>query len=297
MHFWHALAPWEFSPALCIVVVLAALLYCRHASQGSVWHQLSFWVGLASLYIVSHTDFDYYAEHEFFVHRLQHLVLHHLGPFLIVLGIPGAVWRGAASFPASRAVDTVRATARSPATEPASHSGRHVHADRATPAIRADAVNAAGSLLRWLCHPYLSAALFNLLVLFWLVPAVHFPAMLDWRLYRLMNASMLVNGLLFWAAVLQGAAPGWPQLRTGLRVGLMLAVIPAQIVIGALVFFAPRELYPVYTLCGRAFAGLSALEDQQIGGLILWIPGAMMSVVGILYVLQARLRTPASMGP
>ena len=41
------------------------------------------------LYVSLHTQLDYYAEHQFFIHRLQHLVLHHLGPFLIVLSSPG----------------------------------------------------------------------------------------------------------------------------------------------------------------------------------------------------------------
>ena len=69
----------------------------------------------------------------------------------------------------------------------------------------------------------------------------------------------------------------------------MFAVIPPQIVLGALIFFATRELYPIYTICGRAIDGVSALADQQIGGIILWIHGAMMSAIGILIVARKEL--------
>jgi putative membrane protein len=249
------LAPWDSSPTVVLVSLCAALWYLRRRTQVSAVRQWSFWTGLALGYAVLNTQFDYYAQHEFFMHRLQHLVLHHLGPFLMALGLPEqtvSMWQ-------------------------------------AGPRHKAWAVR----LLRMVAHPFLTAALFNLLVLFWLIPAVHFPAMLDWRLYRVMNWSMFVNGLLFWVLVLRGAAPAFPPATTATRIVLMLAVIPAQIAIGALIFFAPVELYPIYTLCGRAFAGIDALQDQQIGGLILWVPGAMMSVAGILIVLQRRLTVTA----
>lgn len=243
------LAPWEGSPTVVLATIGAAVWYLwrRRAQALSTPQQWTFWTGLALSYAVLNTQFDYYAQHEFFMHRLQHLVLHHVGPFLLALGLPLPV---AATWP-----------------RPLRH-------------------------LRWLVHPYATAALFNLLVLFWLIPAVHFPAMLDWRLYRLMNWGMFVNGVLFWTVVLRGVAPGYPPAGAATRIVLMLAVIPAQIAIGALVFFAPVELYPIYTLCGRAFAGIGALQDQQIGGLILWVPGAMMSIAGILIVLQRRLGEP-----
>ena len=76
---------------------------------------------------------------------------------------------------------------------------------------------------------------------------------------------------------------------------MMLAVIPPQIVLGALIFFSAREIYPIYTICGRAIGGLSAIADQQIGGIILWIHGAMMSAVGILIVVRRELMLEKTM--
>jgi len=112
--------------------------------------------------------------------------------------------------------------------------------------------------------------------------------MLDWRIYRLMNWSMALNGLMFWGIALDSHTIRSP----GSRIAMILAVVPPQILIGALLFFTPHELYPIYTLCGRTFTGMSPVTDQQIGALILWMNAAMMSVIGILIVIHKELRQP-----
>lgn len=240
---WWWLLPWDWSPTVSALTIASALWYWRRGAALALRQRLCFWAGLLALYLALQSGIDYYADHAFFVHRLQHLLLHHIGPFLLALGLPPvalARWQAYAGWP------------------------------------------------RRLARPWLTALLFNGLVLFWLLPAVHFPAMLDWRLYRVMNWSIAINGVLFWIAVLRGAAPGC-RVGPGQRLALMLAVVPVQIASGALIFLSSRDLYPVYTLCGRAF-GLSALQDQQLGGLLLWVPGAMMSVAGVLLVARSLLR-------
>jgi putative membrane protein len=58
----------------------------------------------------------------------------------------------------------------------------------------------------------------------------------------------------------------------------MLVMVPL-ILAGAYITFTGKDLYPIYSLCGRAFNGITPATDQYLGGLILWIPGAMMSVL------------------
>jgi putative membrane protein len=253
--------PWEES----ILVVAAAgtltalfLRGCR-TTHPPFRQKVYFWIGLILLYISLHTQLDYYAEHQFFIHRLQHLVLHHLGPFLIVLSSP---------------VSTLLAGM--------------------SPWARQTCQKMAVSKLscwvaRVLCNPVIAVTLFSGLIGFWLLPSIHFTAMIDWRLYRLMNWSMLINGLIFWGIVLHRGPILSVRLTPGSRIAMMFAVVPPQIVLGALIFFAMREIYPIYTICGRAIGGLSAVADQQIGGIILWIHGAMMSAIGILIVARKEL--------
>lgn len=240
---WWWLLPYDVSPTVLAVALAAAAWYLRCAGAVTAGQRWCFWSGFACMYVALQTGLDYYAEHAFFMHRLQHVLLHHLGPFLLALGLPAAAldrWRAVRGWP------------------------------------------------RRLCHPWLTALLFNGLLLFWLLPAVHFPAMLDWRLYRLMNWSIALNGLLFWVAVLRAAAPGACP-AAGQRIAMMLAVVPLQIAVGALIFLADRDLYPVYSLCGRVF-GLDAIADQQLGGLLLWLPGVMVHMAGVLLVAGRLLR-------
>lgn len=252
------LVPWEPSAAVMLVFAAAAVLFLRGAAREGAGRcrAFSFWSGFALMYAAVQTQFDYYAEHAFFIHRIQHLALHHLGPFLIALARPGPVL--AAGMPARWRRPWPKSLLR-----------------------------AAG----FLNGPAVAALLFSGLILFWLVPRIHTVAMLDWRLYRLMNWGMAVNGLMFWSAALSPARPAFP------RVLMLLAVIPPQIAAGALLFLAPRDLYPVYALCGRAFAGLGALADQQAGGLVLWAGGAMMSVAAVLVVISSRASSPETSFP
>lgn len=225
--------PWEPSAAIATITALAALLFMRKDKQQHfrLHQKILFWLGLGSIYFVLQTQFEYYAEHAFFIHQMQQGVLHHLGPFLIAL------------------------------------SGAFMYEKKRQEQRKS-----------FLANPIVAVLLFNGLIIFWLLPPIHAIAMLDWRLYRLMSASMILNGLMFWHMVLSSRHSASSRIIT------MLALIPPQIVTGALVFFTQHELYPVYSLCGRIFTGISPMTDQQIGGLILWLSGPMMSAIGILVV-------------
>jgi cytochrome c oxidase assembly factor CtaG len=59
-------------------------------------------------------------------------------------------------------------------------------------------------------------------------------------------------------------------------------------VLGALLTFAPSAWYRGYA--DAAFAGLSPLEDQQLGGLIMWVPAGMAYVVSGLAIVASWLR-------
>jgi len=261
LFYW--LEPWEPSPTVVIAVLLAAVLFARGARKArvSIARHVSFWFGLTALYVALHTRLDYFFEHEFFMHRLQHLVLHHLGPFFIALSYPGAALRAGIPF-------SWRQRWLKPALEKPS----------------------ARMALRVLFNPIVAVTLFVGLIYFWLLSPIHFKAMLDWRLYRAMNWSMVIDGLMFWWLVLDSRPAPPARLAPGLRILVVIAAIPPQIMLGAYIFFTPHELYPIYSICGRAFTWISPMRDQQIGGLLLWIPGSMMSVIGALIAMRHWLR-------
>lgn len=257
----HWLVPWEPSPLTLLAFAVVGALYLRGSRRSPLsapWpRQLAFWLGFAVLYIGLQSQLDYYAEHEFFIHRLQHLGLHHLGPFLIALAYPGATLRRGL---------------------PLRWRTRGLN-----PLLRTAPVRRT---LNVLLNPVVAGVLFVGLIYFWLWPAVHFDAMLDARLYRVMNTSMAVDGLLFWWLILDPRPRPPARLAPGVRVLLALAVMPPQIALGAYISFTQRDLFPLYSLCGRAMGGISPATDQLLGGLVTWIPASMMSVIAALLALR-----------
>ncbi len=144
------LIPWEPSPPLVLLFIASIVLYVRGSMRRrvSIARQISFWTGVTVLYLSLHTRLDYYAEHEFFIHRIQHLVLHHLAPLILMAGFPGPVPLGGAAAARAHATEGIRPARFDPAAvggmpEP---RGRHlrirpVRADlaRAVDPVRLDA--------------------------------------------------------------------------------------------------------------------------------------------------------------
>jgi cytochrome c oxidase assembly factor CtaG len=83
--------------------------------------------------------------------------------------------------------------------------------------------------------------------------------------------------------------PELPALPTGLAMlYLFLVGIPMQI-LGALITFADEVLYPWYALAPRTW-GLSPIDDQKLGGLLMWVPGNLwlFAAIGILFFKWAK---------
>ncbi len=258
------LLPWDFYPAVVLFCVLAGVTYvrgwlqCRRTSQAVGYApMLAFGVGLLLVYVVMHTYVDYLSQHMLWIHRVQHLVLHHLGPFLMLLGMPWKVLP--AGLPARLKTSLFGRLGRS---------------------------RLLRSVYRVLQNPVVAPLLFVGLIYFWLTPGIHFGAMLSISRYQIMNWSMLLDGLLFWWLIFDTRPEhAIGRLGYGGRIVILSLIIPPQIIIGAHIALARESLYPVYNVCGRAWP-ISPLVDQQIAGLVTWIPASMMSVVAALIILK-----------
>ena len=53
------------------------------------------------------------------------------------------------------------------------------------------------------------------------------------------------------------------------------------------------DLYPIFDLCGRAIPGMSAVTDQAIGGLTMWVLAGFVEMFGLLYALSTLMRLSA----
>ncbi|MBV1691361.1 cytochrome c oxidase assembly protein [Novosphingobium sp. G106] len=263
------LAPWDFSFVGFYGLVFPVWWYVRgtalteQAKLPSAWRTASFIMGIGTIYIVLLTRFEYLAEHMFFLNRLQHVVMHHLGPLLIALAWP---WQ----MILSGMPQGVRRIAEG---------------------------QLALRILGLMRRPWLAGSLFVGLIALWLVPSVHFRAMIDPKLYWAMNGSMVIDGIFFWSLVLDPREPSMAEVSWGARGALAIGIMFPQILVGAIIALSSRDLYSFYAWCGRIYPTVSPLDDQALGGLIVWIPPAMMSVISLLLVLNALRRCEERTGP
>jgi putative membrane protein len=247
--------PWEFHWPEFLATVLALAWFARGlalvAEPPPLWRRICFVVGVLSFYIVLQTRVDYYAQHLFFAHRWAHFVLHHAGAFLIALGTAGpTVFAGMPDF--------------------------------LRPLVQARPVQRTVDLLQ---NPVIAPLLFVGLLYFWLIPAVHTYVMLDAPLYEFMNWTMAINGVMFWSLILDPRPKPPARLSSLVRAFLILVIELPQMVLGAILSLSMTDYYPVYSICGRVM-DLTALNDQHLGGLIIWLPGTLTSFAAMIVVLM-----------
>jgi putative membrane protein len=247
-------APWDFSWLWYGAYALTGWSYVRGLKRVATprWRIASFAVGMMLIWAVLQTRFEYLAQHMFFLNRIQHMVMHHLGPFLISFAWPWPVLAAGAPRWLRRGL-------------------AHRSFDAA---------------MRFFQRPDIACVLFVGLIALWLFPPVHFVAMIDPRLYAVMNWSMVVDGVLFWSVVLDPRSPAEAHNSFAARIIMAVVVAPPQIAMGAAIAFTNSDIYAFYAWCGRIFPTIDAVSDQHIGGLIVWIPPAMMSVLGLLIALN-----------
>jgi cytochrome c oxidase assembly factor CtaG len=135
---------------------------------------------------------------------------------------------------------------------------------------------AASSVWRIGSRPFTAAILHGTAIWLWHLPVLFIGALQSETLHWLQHVSFLATALLFWWVILDrqrsnaGTAMGY-LFVTALHTGLL----------GALMTFSTRVWYPPAE--GVLAWGLTPMEDQQLAGLVMWIP------VGVIYTLAALL--------
>ncbi len=105
-------------------------------------------------------------------------------------------------------------------------------------------------------------------------------------MHTLQHASFLGTGLLFWWALFHGREG---RMGYGAAVFYLFATAMHSGALGALLTFAPSPWYPAYDGATAAW-GLTPLEDQQLAGLIMWIPAGLSYLVAGLALVAAWMR-------
>jgi putative membrane protein len=267
-HEGKALAPhdlvtaWAWDPLIVIGLLLSALLYWRGASSEhgiQRWERWCYWGGWWSLVVALLSPLHAMGEVLFSAHMVQHEVLMLAAAPLLVLGRPLVpyLWGMPMSW-RKRVGNAVKA-------------------------------GWAQSTWSWLTRP-LNAWLIHAIALWgWHAPTLFQATLNNDLIHSLQHLSFLLSALLFWWALLRGR-----EARTGYGMAVLYVFTTGvhSSVLGALLTFSPRVWYPVYAESTGGW-GLNALADQQIGGLIMWVPAGLIFLGAGLALFANWIRQPA----
>jgi len=117
----------------------------------------------------------------------------------------------------------------------------------------------------------------------WHAPAPYGAALADSRIFWVMELSLLFSAMWLWMSQMAPAAP------LGSALGLMLGTVIQMGALGAIITFARVPLYAAHVSVTEPW-GLSALQDQQLAGLIMWVPGAIPYLAAALTLLAGRIQ-------
>ena len=106
----------------------------------------------------------------------------------------------------------------------------------------------------------------------WHLPSLYQATLRSDAIHALQHSSFLGSALLFWWAVIHGR---YGRMGYGMAVLYVFTTAVHSSILGALLTFAPRLVYPVYSATAAQW-GLSALEDQQLAGLYMWVPSGLV---------------------
>ncbi|GAC1362470.1 MAG: cytochrome c oxidase assembly protein [Ktedonobacteraceae bacterium] len=137
---------------------------------------------------------------------------------------------------------------------------------------------------RFFTYPGVAFVLFNANFWLWHAPPLYDATLYDPTLHLLEHVSYIVTGVLYWWPVFSPLSEGWPRLSMGGQLlYIFLGGMPTVLLGAGLTFTAP--LYEPYIHAPRIW-GLSPATDQQLGGLIMWVPAniAYIIVASVLFL-------------
>lgn len=273
---------WDWRPEVLAPLLLLGVLFtigwlrlrrARCAGRASVhlaavWRLCSYWLGLLILALALVSPIETLSNQLFTMHMVQHLLLAMFAPPLIwatdpmpilMWGLP-PTWR--------RAIGRLLFRKTAPARP----------------------------LLTKLTRPVVAWLAFFIFLWGWHDANLYNLALrVEW-VHDLEHLTFFVPAMLLWWH-LSGAGPRLHRRRSYLtRVGFTLASVPANMFLGIAIALSDTVIYTYYETVPFRPWNISVLDDQRLGGAIMWVPGSMMYVLAVIVLvglyLNAEERKP-----
>lgn len=147
------------------------------------------------------------------------------------------------------------------------------------PAVRVPAI---GRVARLVTFPLVAFALNNVIFAAWHFPGPYDLMMRDHGIHVTMHLMIMVTGTIMWWPVMS-PLPELPRIAPPLQMIYLFVLGIPMMMTAALITFSETELYRWYVEAPRIFP-LSPLEDQRLGGVIMWVPGGLALWIAITTV-------------
>jgi cytochrome c oxidase assembly factor CtaG len=264
------LSSWEWRPEILVVILPLGTLYFlgwRRLRRQSVHHKLAngwrlacYLGGLGIIAISLMSPVDRLGGQLFFMHMIQHMLFMMFAAPLLWFAEPFPVILWALPSRLRHAV------------------GGLFTRDSA---FRRGLAHATSPGVTWL--------IFISIYLGWHDPTAYNAALYhDW-VHDIQHITFFGAAMLYWWPII-GAAPhihshfpGWAKLP------YLIGTVPPNMFVGVSIAFASEVRYTYYESVPR-FWGFTVMQDQQISGAIMWIPGSMMFIMAALIVLAGLFR-------
>jgi putative membrane protein len=242
--------PWSWEPAIVIPLIILFGIYAAGAMRRGAWNTLrwrhaAFVTGWLTLPLALISPIHELGEQLFSAHMLQHEILILVSAPLISASHPGAtcLW----AFAPSHRVNV----------------GGWVHkVEHSAP-------------LQFISRPVVAWGLEAATLWLWHVPALYQATLTSDLIHAAQHTSFLATAVLFWSA-LYGV--GRSAMNYGAATFYVFAAAVQCSALGALLTFSSVLWYPAYESTTARW-GLSPLQDQQLGGAIMWVPSGLVFIV------------------
>ena len=266
------LTDWSFDPTFLVPLLLAVLYfkgYVRYRRGGGrrfpAWRAVLFALGVAVVGIALMSPIDMLADYSFTFHMVQHDLLMLVAAPLILLGAP--------FIPVIRGL-------------PMGLRRRWF-----VPAARRGPLRVAA---KFLTRPLVALVLFEATVVAWHLPGLYNAALFNNAVHYGMHFSFIATAILFWWHIVT-PYPFPSRLHYFLRMAMLVASAIVNSFLAALIAFSGTVLYGYGARHG--FWGLSPIDDQSIGGVLMWVMGDMLrlgaiTVLFAVYVARENAKEP-----
>ncbi|RWF43436.1 MAG: cytochrome c oxidase assembly protein [Mesorhizobium sp.] len=248
--------PWTFDPWIVVPLAMLALLYgagvtrlARRARQpgGMLMRALLYCSGWLTLAAALLSPLHWLGEHLYTFHMIEHEMVMAVSAPLIVLARPVGILLWGLPGRARRVAAS----------------------GMCSPLVRAPWDWCTGTLNATIIH---GSAIWA-----WHLQVLFDAAVTNTALHRVQHLCFFVTAILFWWAMI------W-RSDYGASAWHLFATMVHTSILGALIALAPRVLYIAQTRTAMAW-GLTPLEDQQLAGMIMWVPAGTIYAVAAMAML------------